>query len=317
MTQPDPTDVVDEGRVAAFLAERFGGPVKDVEPVQQGEWSKAFFFHQAGRDYVVRVGAYLEDFAKDRLAAGYRSPELPIPSILEIGEAFGGHYAISERLFGEYVDGLDEAQMRAVLPSLFAALDAMRRVDLSTTAGYGAWGADGTAPFPSWQHALLDVAVDRPTARVTGWRERLVSSPTGAEPFDEAYRRLQTLVAYSPEERHLIHSDLLHFNVLVSADRVTGVFDWGCGMYGDFLYDLAWICFWAPWYTAWQAVDFRQEAIRHYAAIGLTVPHVEERLLACQVHIGLGEQAYQAYKGYWSDLEWTARRTLDIVRARQ
>jgi hygromycin-B 4-O-kinase len=305
---------LDEVRVEAFLVERFGGDVGDVVPIQQGEWSKAFFFRQAGHDYVIRFGAYLEDFAKDRLAASYRSPDLPGPSVSEIGEAFGGYYAISERLFGEYIDGADEAQMRALLPSLFAALDAMRLVDLSASTGYGAWGADGAAPFPSWQAALLDVANDRPTDRIAGWRERLVASPTGAEPFDEAYRQLQALAAYSPEERHLIHSDLLHFNVLVSDDRITGVFDWGCGMYGDFLYDLAWICFWSPWYPAWQAIDFRQEAVQHYARIGLDVPHFEERLLACQIHIALGGQAYQAYKGYVSELEWTTRRTMDVVK---
>jgi hygromycin-B 4-O-kinase len=191
----------------------------------------------------------------------------------------------------------------------------MRRADLAGTSGYGAWGADGTAPFPSWQAFLLDVGADRPTDRIAGWRTNLERSPTGTAPFDEACRRLQTLVAYSPRERHLIHSDLLHFNVLVADDRITGVFDWGCGLYGDFLYDLAWFCFWAPWYTAWDAIDFRRAALRHYAAIGLDVPHFEERLLGCQLHIALGGQAYQAYKEYWPELAWTARRTQDVVRA--
>jgi len=309
----DNRGVVDEDRVAAFLADRLGGEVTDVEPIQQGEWSKAFFFRHDARDYVVRFGAHLEDFEKDRLATRYRAPDLPIPNVVEIGEAFGGHYAISERLFGEYVDGTNEAQMRAVLPSLFAALDAMRHTDLSNTTGYGSWGADGTAPFPSWQEFLLDVGMDRPTDRIAGWRNALATSPTGAGSFDEGYRRLQTLVAYSPAERHLIHSDLLHFNVLVSADRVTAIFDWGCGLYGDFLYDLAWICFWAPWYELWRAIDFRREALRHYAVTGLDVPHFEERLLACQIHIALGGQAYQAYKGYFPELAWTARRTLDVL----
>ena len=305
--------VLDVVGVAAFLVERFDGGVSDVVPIQQGEWSKAFFFRQAGQDYVIRFGAYLEDFAKDRLATSYRSPALPVPRAVEVGEGFGGYYAISERLFGEYIDGVDEAQMRALLPSLFAALDAMRRADLSATTGYGGWDADGAAPFPSWRAALLDVAEDRPTDRVAGWRTCLVASPTGPAPFDEAYRQLQSLVAYVPEERHLIHSDLLHFNVLVSADRITGVFDWGCGLYGDFLYDLAWFCFWSPWFPAWDRVDFRQEAILHYARIGLDVPCFEERLLACQIHIGLAGQAYQAYKGYWSDLEATARRTFALA----
>ena len=312
---PDSPIVVDATRVEAFLRDRLGGEVADVVPIQRGEWSKAFFFRHDRRDYVVRFGAYLEDFAKDRLAARFSAPDLPIPRVVEIGEAFGGHYAISERLFGSYIDEVDEHQMRALLPSLFGALDAMRQADLTATTGYGAWGADGTAPFATWQEFLLDVGLDRPTDRIAGWREALVSSPSGAGSFDEAYQRLQQLTAYAPAERHLIQSDLLHFNVLVVEDQITGVFDWGCGLFGDFLYDLAWFCFWAPWYTAWNAIDFRQEALRHYAAIDLDVPRFEERLLACQLHIALGGQAYQAYKGYWSELAWTARRTLDVVRS--
>lgn len=305
---------VDVADVDAFLKARFGGDVSDIAPLGAGVWSKAFAFRRAGRDYVLRCGAYVEDFAKDRLAARYTSPALPIPRMVELGEAFGGYYAIAERVFGTYIDDVNEAQMRALLPTLFAALDAARLADLSGTTGYGGWGADGTAPYPSWRAALLDVASDRPTDRTHGWRERLAASAVGVEPFDEAYRRLQVLAERAPEERHLIHSDLLHYNILVDAGRITGVLDWGCGMYGDFLYDLAWLCFWQPWYPAWQRLDFREEAVRHYAAIGLQVSHLEERLCCCQIHIGLAGQAYQAYAGDWTNLPDTARRTLEVAR---
>jgi hypothetical protein len=83
--------------------------------------------HRAGRDYVIRVGVHQEDFAKDRLAARYTCPALPIPRVVELGEAFGGYYAIAERVYGGYLDDVDEAQMRALLPALFAALDTARR----------------------------------------------------------------------------------------------------------------------------------------------------------------------------------------------
>jgi hygromycin-B 4-O-kinase len=304
---------VDVADVATFLTTRLGGDVSEITPLGMGVWSKAFAFRQAGRDYVLRCGAYVEDFAKDRLAARFAGPTLPIPRVVELGEAFGGYYAIAERVFGGYIDDVDEPQMRALLPSLFAALDAARLADLAGTTGYGGWGADGNAPYPSWRAALLDVANDRPADRTHGWRERLAASSVGAGPFEEAYRRLEALAEYAPEERHLIHSDLLHYNVLVEADRITGVLDWGCGMYGDFLYDLAWLCFWQPWYPAWQHIDFREETVRHYAAISLEAPHFEERLSCCQIHIGLAGQAYQAYAGDWTNLPDTARRTLEVA----
>ena len=37
-----------------------------------------------------------------------------------------------------------------------------------------------------------------------------------------------------PQERHLIHSDLLNFNVLVADDLISAVIDWGSSLYGDF-----------------------------------------------------------------------------------
>jgi hygromycin-B 4-O-kinase len=203
--------------------------------------------------------------------------------------------------------------MRALLPSLFAALDAARLAALSGTTGYGSWGSNGSAPYPSWRAALLDVGNDRLLDRIHGWRERLAASSVGIRPFEEAYAHLQALAEHVPKERCLIHSDLLHYNVLVQDNRITGVLDWGCGMYGDFLYDLAWLCFWQPWYPAWQDIDFREEARCHYTAIGLDVPHFEERLRCCQIHIGLAGQAYMAYAGNWTDLHDTAQRTLDVA----
>jgi hygromycin-B 4-O-kinase len=306
--------IIDVDQVEAFLATRFGRASHDVVPLGAGVWSKAFAFQRAGRDYVVRFGAHHEDFAKDRFAARFSCPALPIPCVVELGGAFGAYYAISERLFGGYIDDVDETQMRALLPSLFSALDAARLADLSGTAGYGGWGGDGNAPYPSWRAALLDVAHDRPADRIHGWRERLAASPLGIGPFEEAYGHLQALAGRLPEGRHLIHSDLLHNNVLVAGERITSVLDWGCALYGDWLYDLAWFCFWQPWYPAWQRIDFQAEAARHYASIGLDVPSFEERLCACQIHIGLASQAYLAYAGNGTDLQDTVEHTLAIAK---
>lgn len=304
-------------RVEAFLTQRFGRAISALTPIAHGEWSKAFSFnlrdnnHQA--EYVARFSLLQEDFLKDRLAMTHASVNLPIPKILEVGEALDGFFAISERAAGEFVDRLDGKSLCRLLPSLFATLDAARHVDLSATPGYGTWTADGTAAHATWRDALLDVATDAPTKRTFGWRERLVTSPTGARPFDEAFEQFQSLIEACPEERHLVHSDLLNYNVLAADDRISAVLDWGSSMYGDFVFDVAWFAFFQPWYPAWSDIDFAAEAARHYASIGLHVPHLDERLRCYQMFIGLDDQAYCAFKGRWPQLETVAKRTLEIA----
>jgi hygromycin-B 4-O-kinase len=297
-----------------FLIGRFGSAISNVSRIAHGEWSEAYAYRHGGTEYVIRFSPLAEDFLKDRRAAAHNSAELPIPPVIELGEALGGYYAIAERVPGLYLDDLDGQQMGDALASLFETLDAARRIDVSASTGYGEWGADGNAAHPTWRAALLDVVNDRPSSRTHGWRQRLADSSIGLAAFDEAAALLQTLVEACPEERHLIHSDLLNYNVLVADGRITGVLDWGCSMYGDFLYDVAWFAYWAPVYPRWQGIDFAHAAQHHYAAIGLDVPHFEERLRCYQTHIGLGDLAYSSYKGRWAELPAKATRALEVAR---
>jgi hygromycin-B 4-O-kinase len=318
--QPDHTGSVALGRlspdsVAAFLTTRLGDHV-DAHSVRRsghGEWSKAFYFRGAnGRELVVRFSARDEDFLKDQRAMRFASQHLPIPRLLDIGPAFDGYYAISERARGRFLEHRNQAAMERLLPSLFAMLDACRGVDLSATSGFGVWRGDATAPHASWRDALLSLADDVPTNRTYGWRTRLRQSEDGQRAFDAGYRRLEALVDACPNRRYLVHSDLLAFNVLVRDDRISAVLDWGSSLYGDFLWDLAWFTFWQPWYRSWSAVDLRQAARQHYAAIGLDVPNFEERMRCYEFAIGLDGLAYQAFAGHWDDLAWTARRVLGL-----
>ncbi len=136
--------------VEAFLLRRFGPRATAPVELRGGEWSRAYAFRLDRADYVIRFRALVDDFAKDRLAEAHATPDLPIPRVIEIDEAFGGFYAISERTFSDYLDELDERAMCAVLPSLFAALDAARCTGLSRWTGFGVWGPDGNAPHPTW-----------------------------------------------------------------------------------------------------------------------------------------------------------------------
>jgi hygromycin-B 4-O-kinase len=314
MTRGAPFEPVTEAQANVFLAHHFAqsdATLSPVRPIGEGEWSKAYAYDREGAPYIIRFSNIAEDFTKDRIAMRFSTPDLPIPRIVEMGEAYGGFFAISERAPGGYIDALDGTQMRALLPSLLRMLDALRLADLSGTSGYGGWGEREVGSRATWRESLLSP----PGQWMRGWHTQMVSSPVGSGPYDEALHALHRLVDACPEERHLIHADLLHFNVLVTGDRISAVIDWGCSVYGDFLYDVAWLLFWQPFFPAWNEIDLLAETKAHYASIGLHVPHMDERLRCYQVHIGMDGLVWNAYKENWADLEQTARRTLEVLHA--
>lgn len=297
-----------------FLRNHLGQDITDVSRIGQGEWSLAYSFRDKNSEMIIRFSHLDADFAKDRFAANFASPQLPIPKVIDIGKALGGFYAVSEKADGGAIDYLNPEEMHRILPSLFDLLDALRLADTSKTIGYGGWNADGNGSYENWREALLDIACDRPTDRINGWKAKLAASSVGMDVFDKAYQQLVSSVDVCPEERHLIHADLLHFNLLVADDQVTSVLDWGCAKYGDFLYELAWFSFWSPWFPSMKGIDFRKESLRHYAKIGLEVSDFEERIRCYEIHIGLDSLAYGSFRENWDFVGDVAKHTLEVMK---
>jgi hygromycin-B 4-O-kinase len=302
---------VTDAAARRFVADYYGRRARGVHSLGAGEWSRAYALVLDGRQAVIRFGDHVEDFRKDQAMATHSCPALPIPAVTEIGAADGGYFAVSKRAPGQLLDHLDSAAMRAALPGLLAALDAIRAIDVSSTQGYGIWAPGGTGPAATWAQALL--AINQETARVPGWRAALEASPVGARPFDRAYTRLRELAAGLPEQRHVIHGDLMNRNVLVQGSRITAVIDWGNALYGDWLYDAAWLIYWWPWYPQWQAIDISAELRTHWDQHGGIPPGLDHRLRACLVHIGLDAMSYNAFRGRWDDLARNAAQVSKLA----
>ena len=311
---------VDVGAAADFLRERFGPALSDVVAApRQGMWSRAYFFRDGERDLVIRFADTAWNFEKDRRFAAYASQDLPIPVVLEIGDAFDDlYYAVTTRAHGMFLEELDHDTMERALPAVFGALDAMRAVDLSDSAGFGSHLPNFDGERPTWREFLLAVNDDDPalTANpVRGWRGALESRPDAARTFDDAYAALVAWVDRCPDVRHLVHNDLLHGNVLVDQRRVSAIFDWQCAVYGDFLYDVAVLTFWGPWFPVLDAANVRTAIRRHYDEIGLVVPDLDVRLRCYEVHIGLCHLGYHAWMRDWDELDAVARRTREVLAA--
>jgi aminoglycoside phosphotransferase (APT) family kinase protein len=302
-----PSDVQLDG-ARTFLIERFGIDGSDVEYVGEGAWSRCFGFTHNGAELVVRFGRHVEDFERDRLAARFASADLPIPQVVEVDETMGAWYCVSTRARGTPLEQLDATEWTTTVPSVLAMLDALRKADVTATSGYGAWDREGNAPHATWEEFLADVINDRPDSRTHGWKRRLVDASEGDESFMLGYERMLDLAVAFPGPRSLVHNDLLNRNALANDGRVTSVFDWGCSIYGDFVYELATIVFWSPWYEPVERSDMLSRALDHYGDMGLDVPNFHDRFRCCALHIGLVHVAYNAFLGDFETLRMTDRR---------
>jgi hygromycin-B 4-O-kinase len=290
-----------------FLSNHFGSNIANVEAVGTGAWSTCYGFRNGKQELVIRFGKYVDDFQTDKWAFAYNTLDLPIPEVLEIGEAFGGYYAISTRVYGSPLEQQNAKDWLQVVPSLVSALEAIRVADISHTSSFGGWDDKGNGLRKTWAEHLLAVSDDLPERRTYGWKEKLAKSSEGEKAFAWGYDLLEQ-VAHVSVPRGLVHCDLMNRNVLVDKGKISGVFDWGCVLFGDHLHDLAWFEFWAPWHPELDIEYLRRALEQRWSEVDYTPNDLDSRLLACYLHIGLDHLAYNAYLEDWDTLLATVER---------
>jgi aminoglycoside phosphotransferase (APT) family kinase protein len=300
--------------IAAFLTAHHGEAVTHVECLQGGYWSSAYSYRAGARDLVVRFGQHRDGYEMDQVAAGWAGPDLPIPEVLAVGDAFGGAFAISARHHGRFLEdvGRDDA------PSAGAALErllaAFRAVPAPPDAP-SAWHPPGEDPSTStWRRWLVDSLVDDPRRTVSGWRSTLAADPELDALYRRCEQRIGTLLDSCPERRDLVHSDLLHQNVLLSDDwsRVMAVFSWKCSVRGDFLFDVAWCTFWSAWHPGIAAVDLWDRTTRDPSLAGL-LDAAPERHHCYELVVGANHLGWHVWTGDNDELLRVAQHTEAIL----
>jgi aminoglycoside phosphotransferase (APT) family kinase protein len=301
-------------QVTALLEHVHTHVVEDLEPLAGGWWSAAWGYRLNGEELVVRVGRDATWYETDRMAMAFAGPDLPVPEVRGVGVAPDGHaYAISVRHHGVFLEDTSVDRAEALAASLTRLLVALYDVpgdDLII------WHSPG-APRCSWRQFLMAGLVDDPDKLVHGWSATLASDPKLAVLASGVVERIQVLSDAIPERRDLVHGDLLHSNVLLSRDarRIEAVFSWKCSVRGDFLFDVAWCTFWAPWHPGIAAID---------PLVGvLSTPQVRDDTAALvdaavrhhlyELQIGFTHLGWNIWSGNQVDLEATAEQLRFIL----
>jgi hygromycin-B 4-O-kinase len=270
-------------------------PIRTLIPLKGGEWSAAYKFCLNGHSFVIRLSHTPENFYRDKISSQWSSSNLPIPQIFKIDRYQDQHYAISPFFNGEAFEALSASDLEQAIPDFLSMMTALQSVNLNSVEGFGTLTPEGKGKFRSWAEALLDVNNDRPDSLIHGWKEILAETPKAQRKYDQFYKELINLVQYCPEQKNLIHSDLLYQNLLVYNHKISALIDWGCAMVGDPLYDIAIFAFFEPWYPAFTQVNLIQRMQQSFLDQSPdNHRNFNQRMAACQIHLTLGNIAYCA-----------------------
>lgn len=282
--------------VEQFLSDHHGASVDDVAPLEGGFWTAAFGYELGGRRLVFRVCDFASGFEADREAMAHIRSGLPIPVVLHVGPGLGRHVSISERHDGRFLELVTPDEASVVGRALVGLLDALRSVPPD----------DHDDPGRAWRTWVVDGLRDRPGHHTAGWRSKVAAVPSVDRTFRECERRIIELAEAAPARRDLVHSDLLHQNVLLDAtgETVTAVFSWKCATRGDFLYDTAWCTFWGRYHDGIGAID-TWSLVASSASPGDLVD-AAARHHAYELHIGASHLGWYATLGDDKNLHWTA-----------
>jgi hygromycin-B 4-O-kinase len=301
---------VDMDALRSILEERMGSPVTITRSLGSGVWSTAYEFVTDASRLVARISKQSSHFEKDRYAHRWSSSSLPIPDVIVLHEYGGLWCSVSTFAEGDPLQLLAPEHGQRAAPALVSCLIEIGRSDLSGTTGWGRWDGAGRAPATSWRDFLLAIGTDPFENGDMTWRTNIDNrGPAAVDVFDDAYRELERLDVEDPP-RALVHADLVNGNVHIRDRSVGGVFDWGQALFGDPVYDAAFLDFVSPAYPALRLADTTQ-ALRE-----IYVP-TRDRLRACHLHHGLLLLAVNAQRQDWTMFSAVRDRlaALEVVRS--
>ena len=212
--------------------------------------------------------------------------QIPIPKVIEHGIFKESKqdkfiYSIVEKASGEFVHLAFEEIRQRVDEALIDVLYHIHSIDISETQGYGNWDEWSKAKNQSMGEHILDVIEKQKVFT----NERLSNGIFEKELYERGKTKITELVEYCPSKRWLVHADYGYDNVLADKEgNITAVYDWEHSLFGDFVYDIAWLDFWEFRGKNAYSKIYRE---KYGSSKKLDFENYEERFLCYKLYIGM------------------------------
>ncbi len=294
--------------VQDYLKKNFDSECSDCVVLKGGEVSQAFSFNSKDKNLVIRVTTKEHNsFSKDQYAHdNFSEYGVPIPKIIEIGTFDNYFFAISEQATGKVLDEFSGEEISKLMPEIVKALGSIHSVDVSDKEGFGDWNSEGVGKDKSWKDVLSGY-LRREDER---WNKRYGDTFFEKALFDQARAKLQEIIGTLSNFHYLVHADYGFDNIISDGKEITGVIDWEHSKYGDFLYDGAWLEFWAP------KVGYAKIFRNYYEKNNKNIDNWDNRLLSCIYYFGVGALGFFASSVQKKKYDWARERLVHFINSK-
>ncbi|MEP7103501.1 MAG: phosphotransferase [Candidatus Dojkabacteria bacterium] len=271
-------------KIQELLHSKFDS-ISDLEIITSGEFSQAFSFKADDQDLILRVNNKTSlGFDKEDIIHR-KFPHILTPKILLNGHFEDYSFSISRRVEGVQMSKLNESSQERLISSLIESMNSIHTSEISTSR-FGKWNKDMIAPDNSWIDTLAGYVEKDSWDGVSK-----SASYLNLDHLNNLLNQFNNLKKYLPNSFHLLHGDFGKTNIIVKDVKISGIIDWSESMYGDFLWDLAWITFWGENDLLIQKyIEFNSSNSK------LNLENYYERIKAYHLVIGIHTLLFEAKK---------------------
>lgn len=292
------------------LFERSNHNIVKIDPIDFGMTAQAFDCHKKGKNLIFRISSSKQNLLKDKYAyENFDSSVVPIPKFISFGEITSNlFFTVTEKVKGENLDEINsEHKQKRALPLLAKTLDQIHNISIGKKKGFGLWNKEGFAPSKSWENYILSIK----NSEKNNWKEMIDKHSMDQSLIEKVCSEIAELIKFCPEKQHLIHGDYGRDNVIWDGSNITGIIDWALSKYGDYLYDIAFLDYFAL--ASGEDTNYEQFFKKHYEGSGKSIKNYHKRLKCYKLHIGLLSARSNLKKGNKENYQNRRETLLEIL----
>jgi len=255
--------IVDSSTVEQFLRQKYKSDILKFQFIKGGQLSQAFSFSVNNNAYVIKIRKDMHALKKEKAifeTLPDKDPSIPLPKIHDLGifNKTGTpvlYYCICDLCEGQMLYEYGHTALLDFKSPFIEILVKINLVDISETQHYGHWEDFNKAPFRSWAEFMDDYV----KSKITDLKEIFAGNSEELSFINMLEEKINKLLPFCSEERHLLHGDYGLNNTLgKGTNEITGIIDWELSKFGDFVYDIAWLEFWAYYGKQTYTEEYRE-----------------------------------------------------------